>query len=514
MPNYSQLLGRLKVSWEHIPRDRRRGLVISLSVAVLASLLLLFWILKPSYRPLYSDLTWEEMAEIAEVLNQAGIPTKIDESGRRILVPAGQVYKARMKLAAKGLPREPGVGWELFDRTNLGVTDFVQKLNYRRSLEGELARTINQMDPVEVTRVHLVIPEETIFRENRREPTASVTIRLKRGRRLTPEQVEGITYLVSSAVEGLNPENVTVLDSRGNILSIRKKPDPLARLTSSQLELQQAVEQYLVEKGQSLLDKRFGPGRSALQVSAFLDFTQYERSSEIYDPDNPAVRSEEITTNAEQRGDTSSARQETQVTNYELSLTRERMVNAIGQIKRLTIAVMVDGHYHTINEGGKTRKEFAPLSPQELNEVQQTIAAALGYNPDRGDEISVVSIPFQGVDLMEEEERVSPWRWENVLLYGPKVLTGLVIVIFLLLIRSFFRRAIRVVEEGIKLPVYPPSPEEAPPAIPGAPQPSVLPTPPGTPGVKPVSEAQEQINKFVTENPELTARLVRAWITE
>ncbi|MFN3820913.1 MAG: flagellar basal-body MS-ring/collar protein FliF, partial [bacterium] len=482
MLHQSPMLSRVKVLWERIPSHRRIQFLFFTAAGIAITLIIILWALRPSYQTLFYDLSWSEAAEVNQILDQEGIPYRLQDEGRRILVPSSQVYKARMKLAAKGLPRQPGVGWEIFDRTNLGVTDFVQKLNFRRSLEGELARTIIQLDPVEAARVHLVIPEETIFRENRREPTASVTLRLKRGMRLTSDQIEGISYLLSSAVEGLIPENVTVLDSRGTVLSEKKKIDPLARLTSSQLELQEAVEQSLRDKGQTLLDKRFGPGRSAIQVTAQLDFTQYEKSSEIYDPDNPAIRSEETSTSSQQRGDTSSSRQETQVTNYELSLTRERVVSAIGQLKRLSIAVMVDGKYQEIPEGKKIRREFTPLTPKELGEIEQTIAAALGFNPERGDEISVVSVPFQDLEMMEEEP-VTFWRWENILPYLPRIGSLIGVVILILILRGLFKRAIQVVEEGVKLPSYPPTPEHAPSALRGVPEPSLL--PPGAPPAEP-----------------------------
>jgi len=512
--DFRQITSNFGVWFKRMPPEKRTGLLVSLGLTLAAITALSIWAFRPQYKTLYSDLSLEDSGQIIEILQKDNIPYKLEQEGKRILVPADKVYQTRLKLAAAELPREHGAGWEIFDRTNLGVTDFVQKLNYRRALEGELARTILQLDQIDAVRVHLVIPEESLFRENKKSPAASVTLRMKRGNRLQPSQVDGIAYLVSSAVEGMTPENVTVLDSRGNVLSERMENDPLARLSSSQLELQQKVEAGLVAKGQALLDKRFGPGRSAIQVTARLEFTQKEQSRETYDADNPAVRSEEITTNTSMGSDTSSSQSESQITNYELNLTKEHTINSIGDVKRLSIAVMVDGHYNTAGEGKNTKREFAPLSPTELSDVQQTIEAALGYDQNRGDDISVTSVPFQDNELLDDSTFVGVERWDVIFRYGQKVITIAAIILLLLMLRNFIRRAQSAVRMYAGRPMLPAG-EEAAPQL----------TEAGAAALPPMEAAasaqaqdsrrtQERITRFVDEQPDVAARLVRSWLVE
>ncbi|MBM3327916.1 MAG: flagellar M-ring protein FliF [Calditrichaeota bacterium] len=518
MPSFiAQIVTLVRTLFRRLPAEKRTGMIVSFLLIAGATVALLIWAIRPQYKVLYSDLSLEDSGQIVEVLQKEAIPFKLEQEGRRILVPSSVVYQTRLKLAASELPREHGSGWELFDRSNLGVTDFVQKLNYRRALEGELARTILQLDPVEAVRVHLVIPEESLFRENRKEPSASVTLRMKRGNRLAQAQVTGIGYLVSSSVEGMSPENVTVLDSRGNILSERVETNPLARLSSSQLELQQKVEASLVLKGQELLDKRFGSGRSAVQVTALLNFEQRELSRESYDADNPAVRSEEINSTTSMGSDTSSSNTQSQITNYELSLTRERTVGSVGDIRRLSIAVMVDGNYTTTGEGDEAVREFSPLPPKDLDEVRNTIVAALGYDETRGDEISVVSVPFRSGELFDDAHFTSVNRWDMVFQYGQKVVMFAAVIILLLMLRNFVRRAQATAAMLTAAPQIPGGLEPAMQiAGAGAIERQALPPldSPTDEDTRQARRVQEQISTFVSEKPDVAARLVRSWLIE
>lgn len=505
---FNRLTALTKSFLDRYPPGRRVSIIVMVLVTFGACVGLVWWAFRPQFKMLYTDLSLDDSAQIVKVLEEENVPYRLEQEGRRILVPANKVYAMRLKLAQSELPREKGYGWEIFDKTTLGVTDFVQKLNYRRALEGELARTILQIEPIEAARVHLVMPEESLFRETQKKTMASVTLRLRRGNRLTPAQVEGITYLVASAVEGLSPENVTVVDSRGYVLSEKVAPEPVARLTSTQFEMQQQVEAALVAKGQSLLDKRFGPGRSSLQVTAELDFRQTEQTREIYDADNPAVRSEETTiTNATGR-DTSSSSSEHSITNYELNLTRERSIGPVGTIKRLTIAAMVDGNYLETNQGDQAKREFMPLSPDEIKSVEQTLKAALGFSEQRGDEITVVSVPFQEVSLLEERELTTAQRWELWMRYGQKFVTLAAVVLLLLMVRSFFRKA-QAVAGRLALPQLAPG---AP--APGALPPSVDLAAQMTEEARSEAMLQEQVTRFATEKPEVAAKLIRSWLVE
>ena len=511
MELFRQISDSLTKVFGKVPPGKRLALMGMMVFVVAATIGLLYWAFRPHYKVLFSELSLKDSGDIVQELQDKNIPYRFEQDGTRILVPASDLYDTRLMLAGQELPGEQGVGWELFDQTNLGVTDFVQKLNYRRGLEGELARTILQLDPVEAVRVHLVMPEESLFRENQRETMASVTLRMNGRRKLSREQVEGVTYLVSSAVEGLSPENVTVVDSRGLILSERTEANPVIRLSASQLEIQRQVESNLVGKGQNLLDKRFGPDRSAIQVTVELDFQQRELTRELYDADNPSTRSEEITVNTSTGSDTSSSRNEATVTNYELNLTREHLVNPIGQVRRMSVAVMVDGNYETVTDpqSGAPQREFNEIPADELAEVASMIRSALGFNPTRGDEITVISVPFQDVNLIGVED-VAIDRWDLALRYGQKIMTLLAIILMLLMVRNFVRRAQTVagrvsgppqlaagldrqLEELGPLPSFEDELSQE---------------------ARSASMLKEQVSDFVDEKPDTAAKLLKSWLVE
>lgn len=510
-PFLNQISTFIKSFLNRFPPEKRASVVISFVLMLAAAAALVTWALRPQYKPIFSELSLEDSGEIIQVLQKEHIPYKLDQEGRRILVHSDKIYETRLKLAAAELPRDRGTGWELFDQNSLGVTDFVQKLNYRRALEGELARTILQIDPIEGVRVHIVIPDESLFKENKKQANSSVTLRIKRGQKLSQAQVEGIAYLVSSAVEGLSPENVTVIDSRGFILTEKVENDPMMRLTGNQIELQQKIETGLIQKGQALLDKRFGPGRSALTVTALLDFKQHEVQSEVYDAENPAIRSEEITSSNSNAADTSSSQTENSVTNYELNLTKEHTVDAVGNIKRLSIAVMVDGKYETVatgTEGQKTR-EFKPLPQSELDEISRTIQAALGFSAERNDEISVVSTPFSDSEFYENADLVTVNKWEEYFRYSQKFIILAAIILMLLMVKNFLRRATAQAIAMVPQPQNQLNPAYAATALP---MPNIEEE--TDPEAKQRRERMDQITTFVEEKPDVAAKLVRSWLIE
>jgi flagellar M-ring protein FliF len=203
---------------------------------------------------LYRNLDSQEAGQIIDQLRGSKVPYRISEGGTEILVPSSKINDVRLNLAAQGYPKSGIIGYEIFDQTNLGMTDFLQKVNYRRALEGELTKTISSLKEVESARVHLVIPEQRLFKEDEKQPTASVVLYLNRSKPLSQRQIEGIAYLVSSSVEGLPAENVTILDASGRLLSAPRQTDQLAQLSSSQLDVKKNIEAYLQEKAQSMLD--------------------------------------------------------------------------------------------------------------------------------------------------------------------------------------------------------------------------------------------------------------------
>ncbi len=369
------------------------------------------------YSLLFANLTPTDAAAVVEWLKDRKIPYQLKNDGQAIYIPADKVHESRLQLAGEGLPQGGGVGFEIFDRQSFGMTDFAQKINFRRALQGELARTIASLSPVQGARVHLALPEKRLFRSQQQEPTASVIVKLAAGRRLSRSQINGIVHLVAGSVEGLEPEKVTVVDASGKILN-KPESGPADDATApAMLSHQAALEARLEQRAQALLDRALGAGNSLVQVTAQIDFTKRERMEEIYDPKRTAVVSEQVTeekTGSLSSGGTvgidstlngdqptvttppSSRTEET--TNYEVSKIVSKYVEPVGKLKNLSVAVLVaDRRVQT--ESGETT--FQPRDAKELAAIEQMVRSALGISDQRGDVISVVSMPFE-TDILAE----------------------------------------------------------------------------------------------------------------
>jgi flagellar M-ring protein FliF len=358
---------------------------------------------QPTYATLFNGLNADDASKIVTKLKEKSVPYRLDDSGKSILVPKEQVYELRLALAGDGLPQSSVIGYEIFDRTNLGVSDFVQKVNYRRALEGEQARTILQLDEVEGARVHLALPEKALFKEDEKNATASVVLKLKSGKPLRHESVQGIAHLVASSVEGLEASDVSIVDSRGILLSDNAKSNSAAAMTSTQYELQQQVETYLGRKAQTLLESVVGTGNAVVQVSADLDFRQVERTLEQYDPENTAVRSEQISEDKSVTSDSAppSTRSST-VTNYEVNKTVEHIVENLGNIKRLSVAALVNGTTKQVEVNGVKSTENVPRQKDDMEKMTDLVKRAVGFNPLRSDEVTVTNLSF-GTPLQEQD---------------------------------------------------------------------------------------------------------------
>jgi len=416
------------------------------------------------YRPLFSNLNAEDAGEITKKLKEQKVPYQISNDGKAILVPSDKVYDLRLSLASDGLPQGGGVGFEIFDRKNFGMTEFVQKLNYQRALQGELSRTISQIAGVESARVHLAIPEKSLFKDNEKPTTASVVLKMKGGRTLRDSEVQGIVHLVASSVEGMDPDHVTVLDSRGISLSKNSGSDPESKLSGSRQEAQRAFEKSEEDKLQSLLDKVVGSGRSVARISATFDYKQVERFEERYDPDNSAVRSEQRT--EEKGGSTTTASgvpgvqsnmnrapapsstsgggmKSDETMNYEVSRSTARTIEPVGQLAKVSVAVLVDGKY-AVPAGAKpgTQPKYQPLSPDEMQKIDALVKSAVGFNQERGDQVTVQNIAFQ--DTGENAAEADPWYNAPVAQSGIKY--GLIALGFLALLFMVIRPLMRILK--------------------------------------------------------------------
>jgi flagellar M-ring protein FliF len=421
----------LRGIWNSLTPGQRMvvgGTVIAVIIAVIVGGMILS---RAGYSVLYSGLAPEEAGKVVEKLDQRDIPYRLAGGGGTVLVPTSKVYSSRIELASEGLPRSGTVGFEIFDKTVFGMTEFLQKVNYRRALEGELAKTISQMAEVEGVRVHIVVPERTLFREDEQPSTASVVLRANPARKLTRKHIEGIAYLVASGVEGLAPERVTILDSRGTLLT-KGFPDAQGQ-ASDGLELKKQVEGYLEDKAQTLLDGVLGPGKGVIRISTLLNLEKIERSVERFDPESAVIRSEERTENTDGEGGGSS---ETAVTNYEFDRSIESIAGEVGNIERLSVAVMVDGTYETEGTGPGSTTRFVPRSGEELDKIAGIVKSAVGFDGKRNDIFEIASIAFDRSYLKEQEKGMEEtMRWQFYLSIAKKAayLGGLLLALILIL---------------------------------------------------------------------------------
>src|SRR3990172_1002715 len=290
---FSELLSQFSRFLSELSTAKRMIVLIGVVGGIGSTIALALWSGRPDYQILYSNLSQEDAGAIVARLKGQKVPYKIEGNGSVILAPAKDVYEERLQLAGDGLPQGGGVGFEIFDRTNLGMTEFVQKLNYQRALQGELTRTINQMAEVEQARVHIVTPEKSAFIKQEKPATASVVLKLRSGKLLRKEQVRAITRLVASSVEGLRPEEVTVVDTQGRLLSEPGENLPLGQMSSNQLEYEQNMERNLEARIESMLERVLGSGKAIARVTATLNLEQREKTEERFDPDSQVARSEQ-----------------------------------------------------------------------------------------------------------------------------------------------------------------------------------------------------------------------------
>ncbi|BBO18125.1 flagellar M-ring protein FliF [Candidatus Brocadia pituitae] len=392
------------------------------------------WARKPDLGLLYGELNPKESGEIIALLKEENIHYQIGGNGTAILIPTKNIHEIRLKLASKGLPREES-GYELLDKVGFGTSDFVQRINYRRAIQGELAKTIRHLDYVEWAQVHLAIPEASLFVEDEKPATASVVLKLKTksGGVLKPEQVSSITHLVSSSVEGLSPENVTLTDTRGNLLSKKDSSSSNTGVSNDQLEVKKKIEEYFVAKAQDLLERIVGAGKSVVRVSADLDFKHIDEKLVDYDPERRVPKVQTVTTrvsggapfsgggvpgmqanlNLSQSGIIqsvgSSEEEETAQTQYELSRTERIIANHGASIKRLSVAVLVDGTYEeNKSEDGKIQKTYVPRGKDDMARIASLVKQAIGIEEsgNRNDGFEIQNVQFYEQSYEQEEETI------------------------------------------------------------------------------------------------------------
>lgn len=406
-----RLLNQTKEFWSRLNRSQKVT-VAGVTVAILLTIVIVsMFSLRPKYSVLFSQLSAEDGGAIVNKLQEQGVPYRVQ--GNTIEVPEKMVYDLRLRLASEGLPESGAIGYELLDKTGFTATEFTQKVNLKRALEGELSRTISQLESVSKARVHIATPAPSLYTEKEKETTASVLVRLKSGQQLSDNQVNGMVNLVQKSVEGLKTDNVVVVDTRGNILSTSSDGGTTDKLTLNQLELKKAYESQVQDGIQRLLLAVMGPNKSTVKVNADMDFSQTTTNSKEFEGP-PLARSEQteqekytgagastapggvagttgnipgFTFNAGSE-QTSDYKKNVTTINNEITEHMKEQIKPPGEVKRLSVAVLIDS-----NKG---------LLPQQVNSIMAAAGAAAGIDSARGDSLVVQSLPFD--DTVEQEE--------------------------------------------------------------------------------------------------------------
>ncbi|WP_456427640.1 flagellar basal-body MS-ring/collar protein FliF [Rhodocaloribacter sp.] len=435
LEQFSEFLKRLP------PRQKLALAVVLLgSIAILAGVG--YWASRPDYALLFSNLKPSEASRAIETLTDQGVKYELKENGTAIYVPREKVYELRLTMMGEDIISDGPLGDKLFDTGALGMTNFMQKVNLRRALEGELARTIASLKQVSMARVHLVLPEKRAFSDSQSPATASVVLQLSGNSALTESQILGITSLVAGAVEGMTPADVTLLDTRGNLLSNPNQNDTDVMLTSTQLQMQRDVEAHLTENGQSMLDRVLGQGNAIVRVAATLDFTRSLVETKNIDPESATVISEE---RLEENSDVDTAK--SSVKNYELSETRARTEKSVGELSYLTVSVILNQKMTPPPEDDpEARPQPRPYTAEELAEIESLVKNAVGFREERGDQFAIYQTVF---DNSINEQIAADFREqqfnEQMQLYVRYGLMAIAILLALWLMRSAARRTTELV---------------------------------------------------------------------
>jgi len=422
-----------------LPLSKKISMIFVVVLVITGFVFMFIFANQENYQVLFSNLSPGDGGAIIADLKKKNIPYKVEANGAVILVPAEKVYELRLSMAGDGLPNGGNVGFEIFDHTDFKTTKFVQELNYRRALQGELARTINQFKEVSNSRVFIVIPDDSLFIEDKRSASASIQIDLRSS--LPSDKLYSIVHLVANAVEGLEPENVTVVDTKGRLIFKGETGDNASsELNGSQFDYKKKIESQIKENVQSMLERIVGSDQAIVRVNAEIDFDKITLNEEEYDPSATAIRSsrniEENTqvgekekeendqTLIDQRRGILPSANETQnkktkkdtATNYEINKVTRTILKPAGKITRLSVAAVIDGIYELekLNDG-TTKRKYIPRTEQELKKFEEIVKKAMGYSEDREDQVTVSSISFSETAQMDNAVAMEPGKLDLIL---------------------------------------------------------------------------------------------------
>ncbi len=540
-----QLLSNFAYRFNELPASRKMGLAATLAASIALVIGLFLWSGAPEYRVLFSNLSEKDAGSVTAALQQANVPYKTEANGT-LLVPSDQVYDLRFKLASQGLPKGGGVGFELMDSPKLGMTQFQEQLAFQRGLEGELARTIQSLAPVETARVHLAIPKPSVFIRDKQTPSASVLVNLHSGRALDANQVQSIVHLVASSVPELSPSSVTVVDQAGNLFTAKSDSASMRGLNSSQLDYIRQMESYYAQRIEAIISPIVGTGNVKAEVRADLDFSESEATSETFKP-NPTPETQSIRsqqTVSDTNGAASpaqgipgalsnqppgpasapfnapaganagpntgagrtqaaggSSRSESTV-NYEVDKTVRHIKEPLGRIKRLSVAVVVNYKLAAAQGAEGQPGKPAPLPAQELANINNLVKETMGFNAQRGDTVNVVNAAFSET---KPEADTPLWKDPDNVSMAKSLLKNL--IVFALAFYLVFGVLRPLLRDLVK-------PPERLPGGSAAGEQGQASRAPGAAPEAVYTDTLTRVKAFTKANPKMTADIVKEWMAK
>jgi flagellar M-ring protein FliF len=523
--------------FSRLPVAKQIALLVGLALSIALGISIALWSKDPSYAPLYSRMSDMDVSEVAGALNGMGIKYKLDPATGSILVPSDDLYNARLKLASQGLPKVADTGFELLEKDQgLGISRMKEMAIHQRALEGELSRSIASLQSIKSARVHLALPKQSVFVRNRSNASASVVLDLYGGRVLSESQLSGIVHLVSASVPNLEPEHVTVVDQRGKLLTAGNGETDYG-LGDKQLDFTRQVENAYMRRVLDIVTPLVGVDGVRTQVVADLDFTVMEETAEVYNPNNTALRSEQVSENVRrgtgpegvpgaltnqppdagtldalsEEGSTKPLNRSSSATrNFEVDRTIRHVRQVPGALRKLSVAVVVDYKDSVDNAGNVTR---VPLSEEELARLTSLVRDAVGYDEARGDTVNVINASFLKIEEQDMDLPASP-IWENPLLWNlGKIVLGILGVLLLIFgvlrptMKGLSTEPARLAAAGEGMAALPPG-EGGTGALPGGEdQLSLTHQGPGQ-----YEQKLDQAREIAKEDPKQVAQIVKTWL--
>lgn len=530
-----------------------KRVVIGGGIALVSAIMIALWMWSqaPEYRVLFSNYSDRDGGAITASLDQMGVKYKFSDGGSAILVPAEQIHDLRLKLAAQGLPKGGNVGFELMENQKLGVSQFLEQVNYQRSLEGELARSIQSLGPVSGARVHLAMPKPSVFVRDQQKPTASVVLTLQAGRALDPGQVSAIVHLVASSVPELTVGNVTVVDQNGNLLSDTGNKGPGHKgLDATQLKYVEQVQQNIIKQVESIIAPLVGKENVRAEATAEIDFAQVDTAAEMYKPNSPpepqAIRSQQTSESTQPGGGASGVpgalsnqppgvatapidglapggaapaagpTRKDATTNYEVDKTIRYEQRPMGGIKRLTVGVVVNYRRSVDPQTGKITVK--PLSAAEVAQINELVKQAMGYSQQRGDTLNVANAPFDGVDRPDDTPPSLDWWRDPANLPLAKeigkylLLFAVLAFLYYRILLPLMRPAIKKFDEVTALPPEPEPEEEDIPEDEREPDPEELEEQEVERRAQGYRANLQMAQDLAREDPRIVANVIKAWL--